>query len=38
MGIDFGVIWAADFDYAFGFDIRLPANRQRVILVDIEAL
>ena len=33
MGIDFGVIWAADFDNAFRFDIRLPANRQRVSLL-----
>ena len=30
MGIDFGVIWAADFDNAIRFYVRRPARRLRV--------
>ena len=30
MGIDFGVIWAADFDNAIRFHVRRPARRLRV--------
>ena len=30
MGIDFGVIWAADFNKAIRFYVRRPARRQRV--------
>ena len=30
MGVDFGVIWAADCDNAFRFHIRRPARRLRV--------
>ena len=30
MGVDFGVIWAADFDNAIRFHVRRPARRLRV--------
>ena len=30
MGIDFGVIWAADFDFAIRFYVRRPASRPRI--------
>ena len=30
MGIDFGVIWAADFDYDIRFYVRRPASRPRI--------
>ena len=38
MVIDFGVIWASDFDNAFRFDIRLPANRQTLTSASILSL
>ena len=30
MGIDFGVNWAADFNYAIRFYVRRPTRRSRV--------
>ena len=30
MGIDFGVIWAADFNNAIRLDVRRPARRPKV--------
>ena len=30
MGVDFGVIWAAEFDNIIRFEVRRPARRPRV--------